>query len=376
MSEGHLTTPVRAAEASRRTRSRRVMFRVVGSVVVGLALLLAVGPAFAKDPFAMTVLDYPHSLTLGGSIEVIVELRNVSGQSLPTPIPWSDLRLEVLEAPQQARHFLWADNRFDHPSPVAIAKAPVLSADWRLVTVRHLVPPIVGEYKVRMVLQIHDGRGAPTGEPPNHWVGQVETEPLAVSVTAPTGIDAEAFRTIVAMESTDPYRSPAQKFWPTVAVTPGAIKLLMTKYPTSTFAALKVYARYHARDARWTVGAILNNLDYAARFDLKSSTLCNEKGDRDAEHPTKLKGHEFFACRKSWLQFVLEHHPNIWFADEVRFRIALDDYLLGDTDGCEAGLEDLAEHGKPWVASKAGELLAAMRAKGMLEPKPPPAPGR
>jgi len=73
--------------------------------------------------------------------------------------------------------------------------------------------------------------------------------------------------------------------------------------------------------------------------------------------------------RKGWFDTILKHHPNIWFADEVRFRIALDDYLLGDTDGCEAGLEDLAEHGKPYVATKAGELLAAMKAKGMLGEK-------
>jgi len=82
-----------------------------------------------------------------------------------------------------------------------------------------------------------------------------------------------------------------------------------------------------------------------------------------------LHGADLVKWRKGWFDTILKHHPNIWFADEVRFRIALDDYLLGDTDGCEAGLEDLAEHGKPYVASKAGELLAAMKAKGMLGEK-------
>lgn len=84
--------------------------------------------------------------------------------------------------------------------------------------------------------------------------------------------------------------------------------------------------------------------------------------------PTGLEGARRQAA---WLDLVLRSHPDIWFADELRFKRAYAAYFLGDDKGCAARLESLANHGKPYVASKAKELLAAMRAKGMLDPHPP-----
>ena len=80
-------------------------------------------------------------------------------------------------------------------------------------------------------------------------------------------------------------------------------------------------------------------------------------------------GEAFLQWRDGWFDLILKDHQQIWFGDELRFVSTLDRYLLGDKDSCAAGLEELAEHGKPYVASKAGELLSAMKAKGMLEEK-------
>ena len=74
-------------------------------------------------------------------------------------------------------------------------------------------------------------------------------------------------------------------------------------------------------------------------------------------------------CRDHWLNTVLRNHPEIWFADEIRFKLAIDRYRLGESESSVAELEDLAEHGKPYVATKAGDLLSAMKAKGMLQEK-------
>lgn len=78
-------------------------------------------------------------------------------------------------------------------------------------------------------------------------------------------------------------------------------------------------------------------------------------------------GRAYLEWKVGWFGRALKHHPDVWFADEMRFSRALDRYLLGDKDGCRVELEQLGAKGKPYVAEKAKELLAAMRAKGMLE---------
>jgi hypothetical protein len=83
-----------------------------------------------------------------------------------------------------------------------------------------------------------------------------------------------------------------------------------------------------------------------------------------------LKADELVAWRDRWFASVLKDHPDIWFADDLRFNLALDHYLLGDKAGCEAALEELAASRRPYVAAKVEQLLEAMREKGMLETEP------
>ena len=140
---------------------------------------------------------------------------------------------------------------------------------------------------------------------------------------------------------------------------------LLARFPISTYAAYVVWQKYAKGWAgvktERTIGGLVLGFKHQTGL-----TLCDSSARPTGEPETRLVGRLYVACRDNWLNLVLKNHPNIWFGDEVRLKLALDRYLLGDKDGCEAGLGDLAEHGKPYVATKAGELLAAMRAKGML----------
>jgi len=147
---------------------------------------------------------------------------------------------------------------------------------------------------------------------------------------------------------------------------------LLRRFPESTYAAYVVWKR-------WAKGAALGWKNEEARDVflrylekdpadeyLTWNLPCREDGVPDASVITRFRMPEAARCRDAWLELVLESHPDIWFADEIRLRLALDRYRMGDKAACESMLEDLAEHGREDVAAKARELLSAMRAKGML----------
>ena len=141
---------------------------------------------------------------------------------------------------------------------------------------------------------------------------------------------------------------------------------LLRRFPTSTYAAYVVWKNYlrFVLDT-WSIES-LTQLATEPPWSDSNSVPCELPTGCGGRHWRSLEGEAFRSWRARWGERILKHHPNIWFADQVRFRLALDRYLLGDKPACAAGLEALAEHGRPEVGAKAKDLLAAMRAKGML----------
>ncbi|GEM_PF-6177800 len=168
-------------------------------------------------------------------------------------------------------------------------------------------------------------------------------------IVAPEGIDREAYEAF----GHDPLRNTERH------------GELLRRFPTSTYAAYVVWTRFVKGWGGMDAGLVVTTLGrpYPFRTELLP---CDCDGRPVGGTETRFEPEGIFRCRAGWMELVLKHHPDIWFADEIRLRLALDRYRLGDPVACEAGLEELAENGRADVAVKARDLLSAMRAKGML----------
>jgi len=141
---------------------------------------------------------------------------------------------------------------------------------------------------------------------------------------------------------------------------------LLRRFPTSTYAAYVVWKNYLRLVLdTWSIDSLIE-LATEPPWSDSNSVPCELPAGCGGRHWRSLKGKAFRMWRLRWAESILTNHPDIWFADQVRLRAALDHYMLGDKPACAAGLEALADHARPEVAAKAKDLLAAMRAKGML----------
>lgn len=234
-----------------------------------------------------------------------------------------------------------------------------LPSGWKKRLELPVCVPGPGTYSVRVVAEQHSPLQDSKDRSYTVWDGVVMSDEVKIEVTRPEGIDKEAYEAFGHNPLGDSER------WGE----------LLRRFPTSTYAAYLVWTRW----GRVTAGVWKSAGDrdkFLAWLSgdpdqeyLTWNLPCAEDGRTDGAVTTRLGGRKALACRDRWLELVLDHHPDIWFADEVLLRLALDRYRLADKDACAAGLADLAEHGKPYVASKAGELLSAIRAKGMLPEK-------
>jgi len=342
--------------------------------VVWLALVVLMvpsGAALAGGPFAVRVVDPVESTVLGLAVTARVEIRNVSGREQAFPFFGQGVRVEVVDAPRSASSLLESEGETatSRWARFVKEKKQVVPPDWRVGIQLGFRPPLVGEYAYRVVVRFPDtGKLARlAGEHPNHWVGTIATRPIRVRVVEPQGVDAEAFRAILALGTTNARESEPARFWRALAFEPGAGKLLMTRYVESIYAASVIHRKYAGGWLRAGPERVFSVFDRG--FESQKGRLrCRKDASADTLtfEERYFVGPEYVMCRDSWLEIALENHPEAWFADEIRWKLALDRYLLGDPAACAAGLEALAEHGRADVAVKARDLLSAMRAKGML----------
>ncbi len=187
------------------------------------------------------------------------------------------------------------------------------------------------------------------------WRGSFESNEVTVRISEPQGVDAEVLEALGA----HPMHS-------------GRYGELLSRFPGSIYAAYWIW-HYHAKGtATWDTDVALRLAEEGNRYGNEIPCF-HEEGCR-TDHSMSVNATQLTAWENKWFSTVLRSHPDAWFADEVRLRLALNLYSIGDHASCQARLEDLAEHGRPDVAANAADVLAAMRAKGMLEgTEPPPA---
>jgi len=322
---------------------------MIGRYLVTGALVVQGVVAMAGEPFRVEIVSSPAHVPLGIPADLMVRAENVSGAPVPVAFNRPPLSVQVQSDSGTEIHCPFCTGRWG-------VVRRLLPANWRYV--ENVVVPLkeVGRYSLQAVLKHHWNMDKKPAEYPDIWWGRSLSQPVKVEIVEPQGIDREAYE----WSGHDPL-GDSERYGE-----------LLGRFPTSTYAAYVVWQRW----GRVTAGGWKSASDRDTFLSwlagdpdeeyLTWNLPCTHDGRIDSSVTTRLGGRKALECRDQWLELVLASHPDIWFADEVRLRLALDRYRLGDREACAAGLEALAAHGRPYVASKAGELLAAMRAEGML----------
>lgn len=166
--------------------------------------------------------------------------------------------------------------------------------------------------------------------------GALRSAPVTVAVHRPLGVDAEAL----------------------AAMLKGGNVL---RFPRSRYAA-------HAVS---TAGRGLVEADPAAVLDLiaggkylVATSLPDDQSDT-ASFRT-LEGDDLLAWRARWFGTALEHHPDLWFADELRLRLAVDKIAQGLHKSGATMLQTITKDASPTVRSTSARYLALMIERGMV----------
>jgi len=301
----------------------------------------------AGEPFLVTITASPTRVPLGIPADLMVQARNVSAAAVPVAFNRPPLAVLVESEVGSETYCPFCSGRW------GVIRRLVPKA-WRHLESLEIPLKTVGRYTLRVVLKHHWNIDKKPAEYPDLWWSRSVSKPIHVEITEPTGIDKQAYDAFDRNPLGDSERYGE----------------LLRRFPTSTYAAYVVWKR------TWPglASAVADVPLYAMERGLASfpptslpcvdpqSTACNDVGFP----PTGLEGARRQAA---WLDLALRHHPGIWFADELRYRRAVSAFFLGDRDACAAGLEELADHGRPDVVAKAKALLSAMKAKGMLPEK-------
>ncbi len=337
---------------------RKILWKWRGDRHVALFLAIICAWSFVGfgADFEISVFGYPDEVLPGMLIEVNVGIRNVSGH--PITLPYRR-HLDDEMHDQQGNKIVRCP-LLDFSYLIELEpndwKGRQLPADWKRT--RRLAYCFLthGEYVSRFFISFQGPYRNRNEEEYQAWEGEVTTPSLKMVVLSPEGIDREVFDTF------DVDSLILGEHWGDI----------LRRFPTSTYAA-------HVIWDRWAKGTALPWEDDTAREksliylenDSSNEFLtwklpCRADGTLDASTITRFMMPEAARCRDLWLEIALKHHPGIWFADEIRLKLATDAYLLGDKEASASGLETLAEHARPYVAEKAQALLEAMQAKGML----------
>ena len=193
--------------------------------------------------------------------------------------------------------------------------------------------------------------GGVVGEPVRYvcdgcWKGEAEGAPVLIRVEAPSGVDAEAYKALKG----DPLAHPQD---------------LLAKFPTSTYAAYVVY------EASGAKGLMASDPTYVAQSIAEGSFLNpgsvpDDTGQwKDGWQSLTMEG--VLKWREKWFGIILKNHPDIWFADELRLKKAVDQIALKNYQAGAADLEQLCATAKPDVAEKARQYLGLIKQKGWIK---------
>ena len=133
---------------------------------------------------------------------------------------------------------------------------------------------------------------------------------------------------------------------------------VLQKYPTSTYAAYVIYQSSGAKGLMASEPANIAKAITCGGINYPESVPDDTGKWKDGWQT--LTAENYPKWRDKWFDIVLKNHPEIWFADALRLRKAVEDYSHKKTENLLTDIETLSKTGSPEVAKKAQEILAAL----------------
>ncbi len=330
-------------------------------LIAAIMLWCVVCSAWAAEVFSLRIDAYPAVAPRGCPIEITAEIRNVSGHAVATGLdilasggyglPDAGGRFSLIAKVQDATGSSVAPcpHEFSDDYYVVGPETPtVLPADWRLRFQAPLCVDQVGSYKVKFVAR-EQGPFIDrlTKKEFEIWSGEVDSQEVTISIVEPTGVDREAYDRFEGQ----PMRAPE----------------LLREFPTSTYAAYAIRGFTSEGLSRSENAAIADSLKNGAAGISRcipcppSVSPCVQPGNLET------RGTKALDWTAEWIDLVLKAHSDLWFADELRLRLALDEIASGKSSLGASDLGNLSKTGRPEIAEKAGQLLLLVRQRSLVK---------
>jgi hypothetical protein len=329
---------------------------IVAAVVFGASVISASLPA---EQFAVAIVHYPPSVPLGVPIEITVQARNATGEAfwavgLFKGYPDPDGYLSIFARARSSSQGELAPCVYPGYIDKVVVGKPEQPADWHAEA---RIPVCLGRadrYAVRAVVAerkaVFTTGSRPGGDQTYQiWHGEVASPEVTIDITEPQGVDREAY---------DHFGGRPM----------GAAELLR-EFPTSTYAAYAIWDKSRGKGAAATdpeiiANSLRRNLDSGGRYiPCPPGGGCDPAHELDRQTPP-VQAREWSA---RWIDIVLKAHPDIWFADELRLGLALDEFAAGKPALGASDLQNLAKNARPDIAEKAGQILAFAKQNGVVK---------
>lgn len=317
-------------------------------------MAMATAPGATCSDFEVRFVAWPPEVPRGVQMEVVAEARNRSGREVTVAHGEGgfELAVHVRRADGQRRVgclpteiVYWAPGY----------SAEVLPASWHMVRAFDITcEDPVGELLVSATLSSQSssgrypkGRRGASGEF-SAWTGRVESAEVSIRVTDPVGIDREVYDALAGDPMADPRR-------------------LRAEFPTSTYAAYHVWKMTGAQGLARSEPAAVIAQTSRGMWGVTRWIACPPSVCPGEPRVVEVSAERAIEWSRYWIEIVLKAHPDIWFADDLRLRLALDEIIAGKIALGAAALESLAKTGRPDMSAKAGELLALARQQHLVE---------
>lgn len=294
----------------------------------------------------------PNQQVLGCSVRPTVTLENIGGRALQVPDEHTIVAVLHFTVPEGGRiSFSWGSS-FD-----GMIKWQELAPGAKKVY-RLTFEPRVCEAGTYSIIANYDDRHY---SPPSRDPLRATSEPVQLVYTAPSGSDAEAFRAVIA-DIQAGAKTPVPCAAPSVVGCFLHQPKFLGRFPTSTYAAYTIYGRM--------TGTFDEDQQKFMRSLETGAYLSNSYPDETGQSKDGwrwLKDKEAADWWAKWYDIILKNHPDIWFADELRLKKAMDQVALKNYQTGAADLEALSKQANPEVAQKAQQLLEAIKQKGWVK---------
>lgn len=315
---------------------------------------------------ALRIVAQPRSSVFGEPVHITVQIISEGQFSLPRPFGRCDGHIAWSATDERGNRATSSSDEIPCPkvlgSPLeskAVTKYDCLATtSWNIL----LLP---GRYHVQAEYHSHGpylDRYSETDQRPvpGIWEGDLTSNVAEVEVLTPKGEDLRALKAL-GLTSID--KAALTSIAPFLNEHAGDF---LSRFPTSTYAAYVVWEMSDAKGiAQSEPSMAVRALETGLVLRSDMSLWC--PGASAKLTPGVRNGKEAIDCRAYWYAIVLKNHPDIWFADQIRLRSAIDQLALKNNQAAQADLEAIAKSEISDMAPRAKQYLDLMKQKGWIK---------